>query len=202
MSSPFFIAAFVVGFLILGFFMHRREKAKIRPVFDAVAKKYQGTVSHPFLGMPQLVIKRQGSALRITAMSKSLDTPQGGGEMTCVDFDIGKSAAGNFRVQEQSDFKRTAVPKALMGQSQPFTTGMREFDTRFASCASNATQATRILKDPSLAKAILAMPRGADIRVQDGRCYVSVDGHPQDVAFVDRLILTAECLIESLASSK
>ena len=202
MSSQFFIAAVAIGFFILGVFMHLRGKAKIKPIINAVAKKYQGTVNQPLLGMPQVVMKRQGSVLRITAMSKSLDTPQGGGEMTCVDFDIGKSAAGNFRVQEQSDFKRTAVPKALMGQSQPFTTGMREFDTRFASCASNATQATRILKDPSLAKAILAMPRGADIRVQDGRCYVSVDGHPQDVAFVDRLILTAECLIETLTNNK
>jgi hypothetical protein len=75
-----------------------------------------------------------------------------------------------------------------MSQSQRFTTGVREFDTRFASCASDATQGIRILKDPSLAKAILAMPRGTDDRVHDGRCHVCVDGHPHDVAFVDRLI--------------
>lgn len=200
MSGSFFIPVVVIGFLILGFFMHRREKAKIKPVFDAVAKKYGGNLSHPFLGMPQLVVNTQGSVLRITAMSKSLDTPQGGGKMTCVDFDIEKNAVGDFRVQEKSHFKRTAVPRVLMGQSQPFTTGMCEFDSRFASCASNATQADRILKDPSVSKAILAMPHGADIRLQDGRCYISVDGHPQDVASVDRLIFTAECLIESLAA--
>lgn len=202
MSSQFFIAVAAIGFFILGVFMYLRGKAKIKLVIDAVAKKYQGTVSQPFLGMPQVVIKKQGSVLRMTAMSKSLDTPQGGGKMTCVEFDIGENAAGNFRVQERSDFKRTAVPKALMGQNQPFTTGMREFDTRFASCASNATRAIRILKDPSLAKAILAMPRGTDIRVHDGRCHVCVDGHPHDVAFVDRLILAAECLIESSANSE
>jgi hypothetical protein len=200
MSTQFVIAVVVLAFLAFGMFMHSRAKAKIRPVFDAAAKKYQGTVRQSILAMPQLVVERRGIALRITAMSRSLDTPQGGGDITCIDFDVGKRI-GNFRVQEQSDFNRTAVPKAFMGESQPFTTGIREFDARFASCASNATQAKRVLKDPSLLEAILALPHGADIRVRDGKGYVSVDSHPDDIAFVDRMMSTAEHLMESLANN-
>lgn len=200
MDTQFVIAVVVITFLALGTFMHSREKARIRPVFDAAAKKYQGTVRQSMLAMPQLFVERQGTTLRMTAMSRSLDAPQGGGSITCVDFDIGKHV-GNFRVQEQSDFNRTAVPRALMGNSQPFTMGIRGFDARFASCASNVTQAKRILKDSSLLEAILALPRGADIHVRDGKGCVSVDSHPDDIAFVDRLISTAEHLMESLANN-
>ncbi len=202
MDDQLVIWSIAGAFFVLGIVMHFRQKKRLDPVFDALARKYQGVVSQPGIGMPQVTFKKGGIALRITAMSKSLDAPEGGGEITCVDFDAGNRTVRDFRIQEQAAFERTAVPEALTGQSQRFATGGRAFDSRFVGVSSNPVQTKRMLDDPSLLEVILAMPSGADIQLKDGRCCVSVDGHPQDPAFVDRIVVVAERLMESFAKTK
>ncbi len=120
--------------------------------------------------------------------------------MTVVDFEIAPGAVGVVRVQERTDSLRTALPGVLMGGNHTFALGIPEFDARFRGYASNVGRARRLLEDHSLVHALLALPRGADIHIESGRCSVAVDGFPDSVEFVDRLVGVSEMLMRSLDS--
>jgi hypothetical protein len=147
--------------------------------------------------MPQLIKHVGDHSIRMTPMNISTSSPEGGGEMTCVDFDVPGLEVCEFRIREKSDARRNALPAALMGRNTSFTLGIPQIDARFSVVAADVAKAARILTETSVAESIIALPRGADIDVRGGKCYVSVKGLPHDVEFVDRLFDTSERLLAS-----
>lgn len=190
----------VVLGLALAALLHARAISKVIPFLEAAARSRAGSVRRSLLGMPQLLWRVGGMDLRLTPMNKSISSPEGGGGVTCVDFEVAPGAIRPLRIQERGASLRMALPGVLAGDSQPFTLGIPEFDSRLRACASDVEQARRILGDRSLIGAILALPQGADIHVERNRCRVAVDGLPDSADFVDRLVGVSERLIRSLGS--
>ena len=131
-------------------------------------------------------------------MSKSTSSPEGGGEMTCVDFDVAPHVVAEFRVRERVDARRNALPALLKGGRKTFLLGDAGFDLRFHGEGLDPARAKWIMSEPSLFQAVLALPRGADIRIEAGRCYIAVDGFPKDQQCFDRLLAVSERLLGSL----
>ena len=86
MNSSIGIAIVVVIGLLIAVVMRRRAVAKLKPVMEAAAGSHKATIHQSFLGMPQITKICSGHAMRMTPMSISTSSPEGGGEMTCVDL--------------------------------------------------------------------------------------------------------------------
>jgi len=197
MSSSIVIVLVVVLGLVVAAIMRARANSRLKPVLDAAARKHTAKVQHSFLGMPQLIKQVCGHTLRMTPMNISTASPEGGGQMTCVDFELPGLEAFEFRLREKPDARRNALPAALLGSKTSFALGIAHIDARFCLVAADAAKAARILTETSVAEAISRLPQGADIDVRGGKCYVSVKGLPQDIDFVDRLFDTSERLLAS-----
>lgn len=201
MSNEFAIALIVIVGVIVAAIMHARATSRITPVLEAAAIKHNATVRRSAIGLPQIYKTVDGRVFRMTPMNKSTSSAGGGGAMTCVDFETLRSDVSDFRIREKADYRRNALPRVLMGADQPFTLEVPELEARFRGVGSNADQARRIIQHDLVVKSILALPPGADIRVQGGKCYISVDGLPDDIDFVDRLFSASELTARSIHES-
>jgi hypothetical protein len=197
MSGSIGIAAVVLIGLIVAAVMRARAISKLKPAIYAAARKHRATIHQSFLGMPQIVKSYCGRAIRMTPMNMSTSSPEGGGEMTCLDFDWPTQEAGEFRMREKSDARRNAVPTALMGGNKAFTLGASEVDERYSIVGTNPAVAMRILNGAAVVESILALPHGADIHVRGNKCYVTVRGFPYQVELIDRLFATSEHLLDA-----
>lgn len=197
MSSSVGIAIFVLVGLMVAAVMRQRAVARLKPVIEAVARKHKATIIQSFLGMPQITKVWNGHAMRLTPMTISTSSAEGGGEMTSVDFDWPGKDAGAFRLREKPDAKRNAVPVVLMGDSTPLTLGNPQLNQRYSAAGINPGEVLRILGNARVAESLVSLPAGADVQVRGGRCYVTVKGHPSGVEDVDRLFATAELLLEA-----
>lgn len=197
MSSIIGIALIIMLGLIAAAFMHARANAQLKPVLDMAAIMHKAKIHRSFLCMPQLIKHVGDHSIRMTPMTVSTSSPEGGGKMTCVDFDSPGLEACEFRIREKSDARRNALPAAFMGGNKSFALGIPQIDARFTIVGGNLEKAVRILTETSVAESISALPQGADIHVRGGRCYVSVKGLPHNVDFVDRLFDASERLLAS-----
>lgn len=195
MSTGIGIVLIVVLGLIVAAVMRARAIAKLKPVMNAAAKKHKAQIHQSFLGMPQISKTYCGRAIRLTPMNISTSSPQGGGEMTCVDFDWPAPNVGEFRVREKLDARRNAVPIALMGGNKPFTLGNSLLDERYSAAGTNPPAAMRILADAAVLESIISLPDGADIHVKGNKCHVTVEGFPTQTEQVDRLFAASEQLL-------
>lgn len=195
MSSSIGIAI-VIGLMVAAV-MHGRAVAKLKPVIAAAARKHRATIHKSFLGMPQIIKVWNGHEMRLTPMSISTSSPEGGGVMTCVDFDWPWTDVGEFRVREKIEARRNAVPVALMGGNKPFALGSPQLDRRYSAAGTNPFAALRILGNARVAESIFSLPGGADVHVRGGRCYVTVKGYPSNVEDVDHLFATSELLLKA-----
>jgi hypothetical protein len=201
MSSSIGIILAVTLGLIAAAMMRARANAKLKPVFDMAARKHKAKIHRSFLGMPQLIKHVDHHSIRMTPMSISTSSSEGGGEMTCVDFDLPGFDACEFRIREKSDARRNALPTALMGENKSFALGIPQIDARFSVVGTDVEKTVRILTETSVSESIIALPGGADIHVRGGRGYVSVKGLPHSVDFVDRLFETSELLLASVQNT-
>lgn len=197
MSVSIGIAIVAVICLMVAAIMRRRAVAKLKPVIEAAARKHNATVHHSFLGMPQITKSWNGHVMRITPMSISTSSPEGGGMMTSVDFDWPATDLGEFRVREKIEARRNAVPIVLMGGNKPFTLGSSQLDRRYSAAGTNPVAALRLLSNARVAESLISLPGGADVHVRGGRCYVTVKGYPSTVEDVDRLLAASELLLEA-----
>lgn len=197
MSSGTVIAIVVVLGLLAAAAMRKHAISRMNPLLDIAITKHNATIQRSFLGMPQITKRVGERALRMTPMTISTSSPDAG-EMTCVDFDLPNPAIGEFRIREKSDAARNAMPTTMMGRMTPLALGIPQIDTRFSAVASDAKQAKPILTAPAVIASLVALPRGADIHVRAGKCFVSVNGVPKDADFIDRLFAASERLLESL----
>jgi hypothetical protein len=197
MGSSIVIAIVVVIGLMIAAMMRRRAVAKLKPVIEAAARKHKATIQQSFLGMPQITKTCSGHAMRMTPMRISTSSPEGGREMTCVDFDWPATNVGEFRVREKAKARRNAFPIALMGGNKPFTLGSPQLDRRYSAAGTSPVAALRLLSNEKVAEALISLPGGADVHVRRGKCYVSVEGYPSTVEHVDRLFATSELLLEA-----
>jgi hypothetical protein len=195
MSSGIGLTAVAVIGLVVAAVVRARGISRLRPVLETAAGKHQALIQQSFLGMPQLIKTVRGRAMRMTPMTISTASPEGGGEMTCVDFDWPTLAVGEFRMREKPDARRNAVPPALMGGSKPFTVGSARIDERYSLAGTNPEAALRILADAVVLEAVLGLPHGAEIHVRGDKCSVTVKGFARHVEFIDRLFATSEGLL-------
>ncbi|MEW6113166.1 MAG: hypothetical protein AB1664_13635 [Thermodesulfobacteriota bacterium] len=197
MSSGIWIALVVVISLMIAALMRGRAVAKLKPVIEAAAKKHKATIHQSFLGMPQITKVWKGHAMRLTPMNISTTSPEGGGEMTSVDFDWPWRDVGEFRVRERIEARQNAVPVILTGGNQPFTLGGPQLDRRYSAAGTNPVAALQVLGNARVAESLISLPGGADVHVRGGRCYVTVKGYPSAVEDVDCLFATCELLLEA-----
>lgn len=197
MSSSIGIAIVVVIGLMIAAVMRRRAVAKLKPVIEAAARKHKATIHQSFLCMPQITKICSGHAMRMTPMSISTSSPEGGGEMTCVDFDWPATDVGEFRVREKVEARRNAIPVVLTGGNKPFALGSPQLDQRYSAAGTNPVAALRILSNERVAESLISLPGGADVHVRGEKCYVTVKGYPSAVEHVDRLFATSELLLEA-----
>lgn len=197
MSVSIGIAIVAVICLMVAAIMRRRAVAKLKPVIEAAARKHNATIHQSMLGMPQITKSWNGHAMRITPMSISTSSPEGGGKMTSVDFDWPATDVGEFRVREKIEERRNAVPIVLMGGNKPFNLGSSQLDRRYSAAGTNPVAALRLLSNARVAESLISLPGGADVHVRGGGCYVTVKGYPSTVEDVDRLFATSELLLEA-----
>lgn len=195
------ITIFLLAVFAIAAFMTWRSKSQIRPIVAKAAAKRQGRVLESLIGLPQLIADVRGTTVRLTPMSKSHSSPDGG-DMTCLDFNIAPMQLSAFRLQEMADFRRSALPAALMEGHKIITLDNPKFDARFRLFAVDPLQAKRILQTPKLTVEILQTSQGADIHIEEGKCHVVVNGLPGDLQFVDALIGLAELLVECFADEQ
>lgn len=198
MSSSIAIAIVVALGLIVAAIMRARTIFKLRPLLDIAARKHKATIHQSMLGMPQLIKPLGCQTIRITLMNVSTSSPEGGGEMTCVDFDWPRLDVGEFRIREKADARRNAVPTALMGDNKLFALGIPQVDEKFSIAGTQKAAAARILTGRSVVESIMALPSGADIHVRGGKCYLTVRAFPHSIDFIDRLFNTSESLLASI----
>lgn len=163
MSSGIVIVL-IVG-LVVAAVLRARSIARLKPVIEAAARKHGAQVRQSVLGMPQITKMHRGHALRLTPMVISTAAPEGGGELTCVDFDWLAPSVGEFCVREKSDALRNRVPLALMGGRRPFTLGDPRWDERFSAEGTDTTAALRVLRCAGVSEGIASLPRGAHVHV-------------------------------------
>lgn len=197
MSSGVGIVIVIMVGLALAGVIHARAIARLKPVIEAAARKHRAQVHQSFPGMPQITKLHRGHVLRLTPMTLSTASPEGGGEMTCVDFEWLAPGMGEFRVREKSEARRNTVPVALMGGDRPFPLGDPGLDERFHATGTNTAAALRVLGRAGVFESIESLPRGADIHIRGGRCSVTVKGYPSTVEEVDRLFALSELLLEA-----
>lgn len=198
MGSFILIAMFIVGGLTLAKWLHARDVNQMLPLLESAARARNGRViQQSALGLPQLVVTAGDTTIRLTPMAKSLSSHDAG-MMTCVEFGIQSYRGGEFRIQEKTAYLRTALPKFLTGDARAFKLHQAAFNNRFHISASAVGQTAKIVSEPLLLQSILELPKGADIRIQEGTCYIAVDGVPTDVEFVDRLLTVSERIIGAL----
>lgn len=198
MGSFILIAMFIVGGLALAKWLHARDVDQILPLLERAADAHNGRViQQSSLGLPQLVVPAGDTTIRLTPMAKSLSAHDSG-MMTCVEFGIQSYRGGEFRIQEKTTYLRTALPKFLTGDVRAFKLHQKAFNNRFHISASAIGQTAKIVSEPLLLRSILELPKGADIRIQNGKCHITVDGVPSDVEFVDRLLAVSERMIGAL----
>lgn len=198
MSSFIIIAMFIAGGLALAKWLHARDVDRILPVLESAAGARNGKVIRQSdLGLPQLVVFVRDKTIRLTPMAKSLSSHDSG-MMTCVEFGLQSYRGGEFRIQEKTGYLRTALPKILTGDAHNFKLHQAAFDNRFHISASAVGQTAKIVSEPLLVRSLLELPKGADIRIQNGTCHIAVDGVPTDVEFVDRLLTVSERIIGAL----
>ncbi len=193
--SPIVITLVVALGLIFAAVMRARAVSRVKPVLEVAAKKHQASIHHSVLGMPHVIKTAAGQAMRLTLMTVSISSPEGGGEMACVDFDLPRVGIGEFRIREKADAKRNAMPAVLMGGNATFSLGIPQVDERFLMVAAHPKDVSRMLAETALVASIVDLPRGADIRVKDGRCYVAVKGFPYHIDTIDRLFAVSEQLL-------
>jgi hypothetical protein len=183
--------------LIVAAVMRARAISNLKPVIVAAARKHRAEIHQSYLGMPQIIKTFHGRAIRMTPMNVSTSSPEGGGEMTCVEFDWPTPGIGDFRMREKPDARRNAVPAAFMGENKSFALGIPQIDERYSVVGTNPEAVTRILTDVAVVESITALPRGADIHVRGTKCHVTAKGFPSEVEIIDRLFATAERLLEA-----
>jgi hypothetical protein len=147
--------------LLVAAVMRARAIANLMPLLEAAARAHQARIHQSFLGMPQITKFHSGHAMRMTLMRVSTSSPEGGGEMTCVDFDWPAPHVGEFRVRERVDARRNAVPVALMGGARPFTLGSPEVDARYLVVGTDPVASLGILGNARVVESIMALPHGA-----------------------------------------
>jgi hypothetical protein len=197
MSSSIGIAIVVLIGLIVAVVLRARAISNLKPVIVAAARKHKAEIHQSYLGMPQIIKSFHGRAIRLTPMNVSTSSPEGWGEMTCVDFDWPTLEVGDFRMREKPDARRNAVPGAFMGENKSFALGIPQVDERYSVVGTNREAVTRILTDVAVVESIIALPRGADIHVRGTTCHVTAKAFPGQVDFIDRLFATAERLLEA-----
>jgi hypothetical protein len=198
MGSFILIAMFIVGGLALAKWLHARDVDQILPLLERAADAHNGRViQQSSLGLPQLVVPAGDTTIRLTPMAKSLSAHDSG-MMTCVEFGIQSYRGGEFRIQEKTTYRRKSLPKLPAGDARALKRHQEAFKNRFHVSASTVGQTAKIVSEPLLLQAILELPKGADIRIQEGMCHIAVDGVPSGVEFVDRLLTVSERMIGAL----
>jgi hypothetical protein len=198
MGSFILIAMFIFGGLALAKWLHSYDVDRMLPLLERAADAHNGRViQQSALGFPQLVVPAGDTTIRLTPMAKSLSSHDSG-MMTCVEFGLQSYLGGEFRIQEKTTYLRKALPKILPGDARAFKLHQEAFNNRFHISASAVGQTAKIVSEPLLLQAILELPKGADIRIQEGICHIAVDGVPTDVEFVDRLLTVSERMIRAL----
>ena len=81
-------------------------------MLEAAVKKHQASIHDSVLGMPHDVKAVGGRSMGMTLMIVSTSSPEGGGEMSCVDFDLPEVGIGEFRIREKADAGRNACPRS------------------------------------------------------------------------------------------
>jgi hypothetical protein len=199
MDTHYVVGAILICGLILGMFFQRRGRARLAPLLREATRKYGGSVRLSGLALPQFITTLRGTRLRLTPMTSSLSSSDGGRDITCVDFELRSGGVDELRVQEWVQHRRSAMPWGIGDPGKSFKLDRKDFDTRFHAAAANARQARDILLDGALLKALLALPSGADLQVRkDGRCSISIHGHPRDLSSVECLLGAADGLLAAI----
>lgn len=201
MTGYYAIGLLIALGMVLAVIMRARQTSRATPVLEAVAQRHNGRIQRSVIGMPQLFVQVDGHELRITLMNNSTSSAEGGGDITVVDFDASAYGVRDLRVRERYAHLRNAVPAGLQGCTE-LDLGVPDFDERFHTCAVDVEEARRILNRPGLISAFIDSPRGTDVRIQAGTCYVSVDGHPDNAQAVERLMGFSERLIASFKTGQ
>ncbi|MGD8959353.1 MAG: hypothetical protein PVI27_05870 [Desulfobacteraceae bacterium] len=198
MGGFILIALFIIGGLALAKWLHSRDVDQMLPLLERAAEAHNGRViQQSALGLPQLVVPAGDTTIRLTPMTKSLSAHDSG-MMTCVEFGLRSYSGGEFRIQEKTTHLRKALPKLSAGDARVLKFHQEAFKNRFHVTASTVGQTAKIVSEPLLLQAILELPKGADIRIQEGMCHIAVDGMPTDVEFVHRLLAVSERMIGAL----
>ena len=166
MSSSIGIALVVVIGIMVAAVVRGRAISRLRPVIELAARKHEATIQQSFLGMPQITKVWNGHAMRLTPMRISTASPEGGGEMTTVDFDWPRTDVGDFRVREKIEARRNAVPVVLMGGHEPFTLGSPQLDQRYSAAGTKPVAAMQIFGNRRVAEPLISLPRGADVQLR------------------------------------
>jgi hypothetical protein len=87
--------------LIVAAVMRARAISNLKPVIVAAARKHTAEIHQSYLGMPQIIKTFHGWAIRMMPMNVSTSSPEGGGEMTCVDFGPSSSDASTGDYADQ-----------------------------------------------------------------------------------------------------
>lgn len=198
MSSFILIAMFIVGGVVLAKWLHARDVSQLLPLLERAADAHNGRViQQSALGLPQLVVPAGNTTIRLTPMAQTVSSNDSG-MMTYVEFGLQSYPGHEFRIQEKKTYLRKALPKFLAGDARAFKLHQEAFNNRFQISASAVGQTAKIMSEPLLLRSILELPKGADIRIQEGMCHIAVNGVPTDVEFVDRLLAVSERMIGAL----
>ncbi len=198
MDSTIYILLAVLTLLVIAGVLYVRARSALTPILEQAAREYGGSVRSTFPGLPQWNFVLEGISVRLTPMTSSTSSPDGGGSITVLDFDVAAFNVADLRVREKVDARRNAVPASLENAGESIEIEHQGFDARFHIHARQGEETKRMLLEPTLFSALLDLPSGADLRIEHGVCHVSVNGHPRDIAFVRTLRSVAQELIAVL----
>lgn len=198
MDSSVFILLVVLTFLVIAGVLYARARTALTPILEQAAREFGGSVRSAFPGLPQWNFELDGIPARLTPMTSSTSSSQGGAPITVLDFRVTAFDVADLRIREIADTRRNVVPATFENGGEWIALEHQGFDARFRIHARDGKEARSIFLDPNLLPDILNLPAGADIHIEDGICTISVNGHPRNFAFLQVLITAARKLIAVL----
>jgi hypothetical protein len=199
MNYPLLVLLIVTTALFFGFFMQNREKRRLLPILMKQAEKRGGRVTKGALfALPQLQLNIRGREARLVSMSRSMDSEESGRNITCIELFLSSPSPADLRVQERRTGLKASLDNIVPGQSGKLLFGDPVFDERFQTTASDSCQARKILETGGLFRTLLRLPAGADFQIIQGKCVLSVEGFPDNEAFIDNIIEAASDILEAL----
>lgn len=193
-------AGFIAGGLLLGAWMHARDRRRVLALWRRQVQARPGaTVHSPGAGMlPQLQVPVEGGMLRATVMGKGLDSPETG-QMTCIDVDAPFPAVASLVVRECRNALSETLDRAIPRGGRLVPLGDAAFDQRFRLQAADPQQAITLLRRREVHRVLTALPRGVHLTVGQGRCALCVNGLPRADADVNALVDAALAIVTALA---